>query len=243
MLKGALLFNLWFILPHRPTRDMDLLGAGPDDAEALRATMGAICGVEVDDGMYFDPESIRIEPIREEARYGGGQRMILMGRLGNARCPMQIDIGFGDAVTPGPEEAAYPVLLEEQPAPRLKVYPRATVFAEKLEAIAQLGMANSRMKDYFDLHSLALEGAIDKSILAAALKATFARRGTPLPQAMPIGLTEDFARDASKLAQWNGFLRKNRLEAPALAEVVAEIREFVREPLLGEGPTMKLGPT
>jgi len=229
-LKGALLFDLWFDVPHRPTRDADFLGFGPSDTEALASTIREICGVAVDDGMEYNPASITIEEIREDARYGG-LRVRLLGRLGNARCTVQLDVGYGDAVTPGPEEAVYPTLLEDQPPPRLRVYPRATVVAEKLEAIVSLGMANSRMKDYFDLRALAREGVLDARLLADAIAATFQRRGTTLPMDVPLGLSDEFARDTAKRAQWKAFLGKNRLDAPALDEVIAEVRRFVTEPL------------
>ena len=229
-LKGAMLFDLWFDMPHRPTRDADFLGFGPQDTEALTSTIREICGVVVDDGITFDPDSISIEEIREEARYGG-LRVRLLGWLGNARCTVQLDVGYGDAVTPGPEEAVYPSLLDDQPAPRLRVYPRASVVAEKLEAIVSLGMANSRLKDFFDLRALANEGVLDVELLGDAIAATFQRRGTDVPVEMPLGLSDEFARDATKRAQWKAFLSKNRLDAPSLDEVIAEVRRFVAEPL------------
>ena len=231
-LKGGLLFNLWFDVPHRPTRDADFLGFGPMDIKALAQTMGEICTVEAgtEDGMIFDPGSITIEEIREEIGYGG-VRVKLVGKLGNARCPMQLDIGYGDAVTPGPEEAVYPTLLDDQPAPRLRVYPRATMVAEKLEAIVSLGMANSRMKDYFDLRALAHEGALDGQQLGDAIAATFRSRGTMLPVNMPLGLTDEFALDATKQTQWKAFLNKNKLDAPPLGKVIEEVRNFLTGPL------------
>lgn len=230
-LKGAMLFDLWFDVPHRPTRDADFLGFGPMDIEALAGTIREICGVAVDDGMAYDPGSIVVEEIREDARYGG-LRVRLLGRLGNARCTVQLDVGYGDAVTPGPEEAIYPTLLDELPPPRLRVYPRAAVVAEKLEAIVSLGMANSRMKDYFDLRALAREGALDAELLGDAIAATFQRRGTEVPVEVPLGLSDEFAHDTAKRAQWMAFLGKNRLEAPALEDVIAEVRRFVAEPLV-----------
>jgi hypothetical protein len=229
-LKGALLFDLWFDVPHRPTRDADFLGFGPADIDALASTVREICNVAVDDGMVFDPESMAIEEIREDARYGG-LRVRLVGRLGNARSTVQLDVGYGDAVTPGPEEAIYPTLLDDQPPPRLRVYPRASVVAEKLEAIVSLGMANSRMKDYFDLRALAQEGALDAPQLAEAIAATFKRRGTAVPQGTPLGLSDEFAADAGKRAQWKAFLGKNRLDAPTLAEAIDEIRQFLADSL------------
>ncbi len=229
-LKGALLFDLWFDVPHRPTRDADFLSFGPADAETLASAVREICGIAADDGMAFDPASIKIEEIREQAGYGG-LRVRLVGLLGKARCSVQLDVGYGDAVTPGPEEVVYPTLLDDQPAPRLRAYPRATVVAEKLEAMVGLGMANTRMKDYFDVRALAREGTLDAQLLGDAIAATFTRRRTMLPPGVPLGLSEEFARDAAKLNQWKAFLRKNRLDAPALEEVVAEVRDFLAEPM------------
>jgi len=229
-LKGAMLFNLWFDSPHRPTRDADFLGFGEIDANALRDMVRKVSAIGTDDGMEFDPASVTVEEIREEARYGG-LRVRVLGHLGKARCPLQLDVGYGDVVTPGAEEADYPTLLDDVPIPHLKVYPRATVVAEKLEAIASLGMANSRMKDYYDLHALALEGAIDADLLGDAIAATFGRRRTPLPDDLPVGLTAEFAGDVAKQTQWSAFLGKNRLAGLSLDEVVARISRFVRDPL------------
>lgn len=229
-LKGALLFDLWFDVPHRPTRDADFLGFGSADQAALESVVRDACAVDVPDGMTYEPASMRVREIREDARYAG-LRVTLRGRLKNARCPVQLDIGYGDAVTPGPEEAVYPTLLDDLPAPRLRVYPRETVIAEKLEAIANLGIANSRMKDYFDLRALAREGATDPRILSEAIRVTFERRRTPLPVGMLLGLEDQFARDKVKQAQWNAFLAKNRLEGQAFEVVVREVRAFLDVPL------------
>ncbi|WP_325166827.1 MULTISPECIES: nucleotidyl transferase AbiEii/AbiGii toxin family protein [unclassified Stenotrophomonas] len=130
-----------------------------------------------------------------------GLRMRLQARLGNALCHVQWDVGFGDAVLQAPPECEYPVLLDEFPPPRLRVYPREAVFAEKLEAIAALGIANSRMKDYFDLLALAREGQMARTALVAAISATFERRGTRWTQPVPFGLSEEFADDPHKQAQ------------------------------------------
>jgi len=229
-LKGALLFDLWFDVPHRPTRDADFLGFGSADQDALKSVVRDACTIDVPDGMRYEADSIRVREIREDAHYAG-LRVTLTGTLKNARCPVQLDVGYGDAVTPGPEEAVYPTLLDDLPAPRLKVYPRETVIAEKLEAIATLGIANSRMKDYFDLRALAHEGATDLRILSEAIRATFERRRTPLPVGMLLGLDDQFARDKVKQAQWNAFLGKNRLKGPTLDVVVREVRAFLKVPL------------
>ncbi|MGM0554540.1 MAG: nucleotidyl transferase AbiEii/AbiGii toxin family protein, partial [Pseudomonadota bacterium] len=145
LLKGALLFDLWFDIPHRPTRDADLLGFGAADMPHLEAVFRDVCAVEQDDGIRFQADSVRAEAIRKEASYSG-VRITFIGLLDGARCHTQIDVGFGDAVTPGPDAIELPVILPDMPAPRLRAYPRATVVAEKLEALVSLGIANSRMK-------------------------------------------------------------------------------------------------
>lgn len=225
LLKGALAFALWFNHPHRPTRDADLLGFGSDDADRLMRLFKEVCSIAADDGLQFDPDSIRVQAIREEARYGG-MRVTVNATLDAAKLKLQVDIGFGDAVTPAAIEQTYPVLLDDLPAPKLKIYPRETVCAEKLEAIVILGMANSRMKDYFDLLALAREGALEAGMLEAALARTFHRRQTTIPDEPPIGLSPDFAEDVQKQRQWQGFLDRNRLDAPGLSDVVTQLRVY-----------------
>jgi hypothetical protein len=225
LLKGALVFSLWYDTPRRPTRDADLLGLETLNCEEMAVLFRDIASIPCEDGMSYLPESVRAFEIREEARYGG-IRVDLVGMLGNARCPVQIDIGFGDAVTPDPELVRYPPILEDTPAPVLKAYPRETVLAEKLEAIVSLGMANSRMKDFFDLEMLIQDYPPDRSLAAEALRRTFQRRGTPIPASLPVGLSEEFARDRTKQIQWKAFLTKNKLEAPALDKVVKILRGF-----------------
>ncbi|MDI9272876.1 nucleotidyl transferase AbiEii/AbiGii toxin family protein [Stenotrophomonas sp. PFBMAA-4] len=227
LLKGAMLFAIWFDVPHRPTRDADFLGYGRTDPAHLTRIVHDLCAMELDDGLHFDAASTVIDPIREGSTYQG-LRMRLQARLGNALCHVQWDVGFGDAVLQAPPECEYPVLLDEFPPPRLRVYPREAVFAEKLEAIAALGIANSRMKDYFDLLALAREGQMARPALVATISATFERRGTRWTQPVPFGLSEEFADDPHKQAQWTAFLRRNRLHAESLDAVVKEISAFVR---------------
>jgi hypothetical protein len=230
LLKGALLFHLWFDVPHRPTRDADFLGFLPEDVETLRRAVQEICAIESDDAMAFHPDAMSIEEIREDARYGG-LRVRLPGHLGESRCAVQLDVGYGDVVTPGWQEMTLPTLLEGLPGPRLRTYPRETVLSEKLEAIVSLGMANSRMKDFYDIRALILEGALDPVVLPLAIAATFDRRGTPVPDGIALGLSDEFALDAARQALWKAFLGKNRLDAPALPEVVAQIRDFLATPM------------
>jgi len=224
LLKGALLFSLWYDQPHRPTRDADLLGFGPHDIDTAVSAFREISEILVDDGIAFDPISVKGSLIRKDAGYGG-VRIDLRALLDGARITLQVDIGFGDAVTPAPESVSYPVLLDDLPAPQLRSYPKYTVVAEKFHAVCLLGMANTRMKDYFDLWVLLTEGALESSELHRAVQATFARRQLPVPATVPSGLSDTFALNAVKRAQWAAFLKKNRLDAVDLVEVVNLLRD------------------
>ena len=230
ILKGALLFTLWYDMPHRATRDADLLGFGPSDKESVADMFRDIAAVAADDGIVFDPASVVVEDIRKSDGYGG-VRVLLTGLLANARCHTQVDVGFGDAVTPGPKDAVYPVLLDDLPAPHLRTYPNYTVVAEKLHAIAVLGMTNTRLKDYLDLSVLLERENLNLPTLATAIAATFRRRGTELPTDLPIGLSDEFAFDSTRMALWHAFLKKNDLPPQALADVVAALRAALRPAL------------
>lgn len=223
LLKGALLFTLWYDMPHRATRDADLLGFGASDLVSVAETFHDIAAVAVDDGIAFDPASVTVEEIRKETGYGG-VRVIIAGELAKARCKTQIDVGFGDAVTPAPVDSVYPVLLNDLPAPHLRAYPTYTVIAEKLHAIALLGMTNSRLKDYFDLSVLLERETLGTELLAKAIKATFERRGMSVPNAIPIGLTNEFAHDSSRQSLWLAFLKKNELPPEPLPAIVERLR-------------------
>lgn len=224
VLKGALLLLAWLGETLRPTRDADLLGFGELTDEELLAIFREVCDVAVEaDAATFDAGSVRVAPIREGDAYGG-RRITVRGRIGTARVSVQVDIGVGDAVTPAPKWLEYPSLLGF-PSPRLRAYPRETVLAEKLHAMALLGTRNSRLKDYFDVHALLREGELDEGLLARAIAATFERRRTALPEGVPAGLSDAFSGDAGRQAQWRAFLSKNRLQGPSLIEVVDELRD------------------
>lgn len=186
LLKGALLFTLWYDMPHRATRDADLLGFGASDLASVAQAFRDIAAIPVADGIEFDPASVVAEEIRKDA--------------------------------------TYPVLLADLPAPRLRTYPVYTVIAEKFHAIALLGMANTRMKDYFDLSVLLARETLDAGLLASAIRATFERRGMEVPTHMPTGLTEEFSDDATRQALWRAFLRKNDLAQEPLEAVVHRLR-------------------
>lgn len=229
LLKGAMLFRIWTENSHRPTRDLDLLGTGPAEADELAAIFREICSTPVEpDGLEFLEDSVKASPIREEAVYGG-IRVNTEARLGNVRVHVQTDVGFGDAVTPEPLEIEFPGLLDF-PTPRLRSYPIYTVVAEKLEAMVLLGEANSRMKDFYDLWFLSRNFEFDGETLISAIRATFGRRKTPLPAQLPTALHDEFAE--RKSVQWDAFQRKNRLGPTSLFEAISKIREFAEAPLL-----------
>lgn len=227
LLKGALLFDLWFDVPHRPTHDADFLCFGSSDFQHIAQIFRNICAINVEDGAIFVEKTVQAKEIRKEANYAG-VRVTLTCTIGGARVAVQCDIGFGDAVTPEPEHVSYPTILHDLNAPLLRVYPRYTVVAEKLEALTKLGIANSRMKDYFDLWILMKHSEFDGETLRRAIFATHQRRGTDISGELPFGLTNAFAEDVQKQTQWNAFLNKNRLDRLAFTSMVADLAEFFR---------------
>jgi predicted nucleotidyltransferase component of viral defense system len=234
VLKGAMLFAIWEGSPHRPTQDVDLLGFGDPSPDRMTSVFREVCETAVeDDGIVFVPESVTAQQIRTAEEYGG-IRVHLSASLGGAAIRVQADIAFGDVVTPASSESNYPTLLPNQPVPHLRVYPRETVVAEKLEAIAKLGMLNTRFKDYYDLKYLADRFGFDGATLARAISATFKRRATAIPPALPAGLSPAFGGDPVKQTQWAAFRRRQAIttDLPDLPGVVTEINKFVESPLL-----------
>lgn len=177
--------------------------------------------MSTDDGLAYDTESLAAELIREDQHYGG-VRLRTTAALAGACIPIVIDIGFGDATEPGLENIDLPVLLN-MPAPHLLAYPPETVIAEKFEAMIKLGLANSRLKDYYDVWALLTTRELDDQRLAKAITATFERRGTTLPSGTPDALTAAFALNDGRKSQWLAFMRNVEREAPALEVVVAEL--------------------
>lgn len=232
VLKGAALFTVWTGKPHRATRDLDLLGFGDPGVGNVRAAITEVLTLDVaDDGVRFDLDSLTVGLIREEQEYGG-VRVDVIARVTAAQVRLQVDVGFGDAITPEAAVVEFPALLDF-PAPRLRAYPRETVVAEKLDAMAQLGLANSRMKDVYDVAVLARDFDFEGDLLTRAIRATFERRKTPLPITVPVALTSTFADDATKKTQWSGFVRKAGVrDAGSLAEAVAAVAAFGERPLM-----------
>jgi predicted nucleotidyltransferase component of viral defense system len=231
VLKGAVLFRLWTGELHRPTRDLDLLGKGDHSLEHLGAAFRAVCTQPVeDDGVVFRPEDVRAERIKEDQDYEG-VRVHCTARVGQARIDLHVDVGFGDVVTPQAERVEFPVILDF-PAPILRAYPRETAVAEKFQAMVALGIANSRMKDFYDLWVLAKGFPFDGATLSQAIRATFRRRKTALPAEPPLALTAEFGTDAGKVTQWQAFVRKSKLDVSgaSLKEVCAFLNGFLMPP-------------
>jgi predicted nucleotidyltransferase component of viral defense system len=230
VLKGAMLLPMWGGDLYRATRDVDLAGYMPDDADAVTATFRDLCAVaSPDDGMTFVPESVRVEPIRESGQYHG-LRVKLVAQLGNARLTLQVDVGFGDAIVPPATDGEYPTLLDGA-APRIRAYPPETVIAEKLHAMVTLGTVNTRYKDFYDVYSLSRSLSFDGAILRQATIATFARRGTELTDARPVSLGPGYYADTGRQAGWQRYLNRS-----ALAGVPADFS------LIGEANLLFLGP-
>ena len=228
VLKGALMLAAWCGAGSRPTMDIDFEGRTANDPDAIAAAVKAACMTAVeDDGMVFAPASVKATRIMEEAGYSG-VRVRLRGRLGNARVALQIDVGFGDIVVPGPKKISYPALLDF-PAPKLRGYSKESTIAEKFHAMAQLGILNSRMKDFYDIWFLSRSFDFQGTVLAKAIAKTFANRSTSLPAA-PAVFDQAFAKDKVKTTQWRAFLDKSKLDdsLEQFAEVVSGIRGFLQ---------------
>jgi predicted nucleotidyltransferase component of viral defense system len=228
ILKGALLFAYWTGTPHRPTRDMDLLGHGSPEIAVLEEVFRDLCKIEVEpDGLEFQPDSVKGERIKDEEEYEG-VRLHMTALLEKTRVTLQVDVGFGDRIVPGPQDIDFPTLLDF-PAPHLKSYTRESMVSEKFEAMVKLGMLNTRMKDFFDVWSASQEFSFDGPTLCNAVKTTFDTRGTKVPKERPLALTPEFYDDQQKNAQWKAFLNKAKLnaEGKSLPEIANALRKFL----------------
>lgn len=223
VLKGAMLLTSWFADPLRPTQDLDLLGFGNSDADAMLAVFREVCAVEVEDGVTFNVGGLIVEPIREELEYGG-LRLKTHATIDEARIRVVVDVGFGDAVEP--TEMDLPVLLD-LPAPRLRAYPPETVIAEKFQAMVVLGRANSRMKDFYDIWVLSRSNEFTDDVLTRAIRATFDRRQTDIPADAPDCLTPAFAADSAKRQQWASFVADVVAKPGSLGDVIATLEAFL----------------
>lgn len=224
-----MLYAIWESAPRRPTRDVDFLGFGdPTPASVEQMIRDVVTTAVEPDGLAFDLASIRAERIRGTQTYHG-VRVRLTARLAGARIPLQVDVGFGDAVVPDPQLVHYPAMLEFE-APRLRAYAPEPVVAEKLHALVTLGMANSRMKDFYDLWAISDRLRFEGRVLRRSIEATFDRRRTQLTSSTPLALTSEFSGDRTKQTQWRVFLTRSGLVAPDLIVVVDRLARFLVPP-------------
>ena len=233
-----MMFVAWDGKLHRPTQDVDLLGYGNPGVGEVAQRIREICAESVDDGIVFDLEAIRSEKIREDAEYEG-VRVRVPTSLGRRSCvAAEIDIGFGDLVEPTPARLAFPVLLPLDP-PMVLGYPPETVIGEKFQAMVVLGIGNSRMKDFFDIWTLAKTHNFRLQSLRRSVRETFERRRTPLPTATQLAFSKSFLLDENKQTQWKAFGNRSGLELPSLLSAGVAIEEFIM-PLLGaeDGPDL-----
>ena len=229
ILKGGTMFVVWQKgLVGRPTMDADMEFRGGGTPEELRRIFAEIMSIPMEDAIRFDFELLNAGYIREDDRYGG-VRVTTVAYMGNAKIPVQVDVGIGDAITPTARVSEYPLLLPTLPHAKMRMYPPETSVAEKLETLVKRGVENSRMKDFYDLKVLFEIFDFDKAVLQSAVRRTFERRRTPMPSGLPTALTDEFASNGKKLAQWKGFCRKSRIEAIPLSEVLARVAEKVDE--------------
>lgn len=229
VLKGALLLRAWDAPGNRPTMDIDLLGFSHNDINNIAEIVKSICGIEsINDGLKFNAASVVSKPIKKDADYEGA-RIRFQGKLGNAKIPMQIDVGFGDSVYPGIVNLDYPTLLEF-PAPELRGYPRESVIAEKVEAMVKLGRLNSRLKDFYDVQLLARQFDFDGESLYFAIEKTFMNRGTP-----PVifeNMAAEILKNPNLELQWSGFLKMTGITAQDSFAQVLEMMETFLKPVL-----------
>ncbi len=231
ILKGALLFRLWDGAPHRATRDVDLLGHGEHSVARFEGLFQKLCqlAIEPPDGIEWDKDALSVEEKREDEEYPG-LRVFLTGYLAEAKLKLQCDIGFGDAVTPGPVLITFPALLGLPPA-RLRAYNPETAIAEKTQIMVRQELRNSRVKDYWDIWTLSQHLSFQGPVLCQALAATFSRRRTPIPGEPPPGLLPAFAQDRMKRQQWQAFLVRSGVPPLDLGEVVGALNNFLWPPL------------
>lgn len=228
ILKGATLFTIWYGEPHRATKDLDFLSFGTNEILGIEGIFKAVCQQAYEeDGLEFFPETVKGEKIKEEQEYEG-VRLKIKGKLSSAKIAVQIDIGFGDVITPKPQLVNFRSVLDF-PSIQLNVYPPETVIAEKFQAMVALGIGNSRLKDFYDIWFLAQRFPFQGLMLCKAMKATFERRKTPLPTEEPLALGSEFSENAKKQEQWKGFITKGqlRVDSRTLSNTVTSLKQFL----------------
>lgn len=209
ILKGGLAFMSFDAAFPRATRDIDLLGHGDHSQAHLETVVRDICRIPIhpDDALTFELDSIKSETILEQNDYSG-VRLKLVGMLIRSRIPLQIDVGYGDAVHPPATQITYPVLLAGQPEPTLRAYPLETMLAEKIHIITSLDLFNSRLKDFYDLWFVSERHMVDGAQLVETVQQTFARRGTEVPDGFRDHFFAEFYQE--RAVQWTGLQKRIR---------------------------------
>ncbi len=226
VLKGGMLVTLWTTNPSRFTRDVDFLGFGENDETTLKAIFAEILAIDAGDGLIFDTVNLESAAIREDQIYGG-IRLKTTACIGKTNLPITIDIGFGDAMADPEYTIDYPSLLD-LPIGTIRAYSPATVMAEKFQALVSLGLANGRMKDFYDLWEIPRSTKITEGDLLASIAATFARRETKVPDERPVALTPAFTEDPLKQQQWQTYSASIDLEGVNLISVTDAIWDVLR---------------
>lgn len=241
ILKGATLFKVWNGEPHRATKDLDFLSFGNNEVEYIEKVFQEICLINCEEnGIIFLSESIKAQVIKEDQQYEG-VRVEIIGKLGTNQCKLQVDIGFGDVVTPNPQEELINTILPDTPKPKLIIYPRETVIAEKFQAMVDLGIKNSRLKDFYDIWFLCKDFEFQGDLLCQAIGNTFKRRKTEIPIKEPLAFTQEFTNNPQKSKEWAAFLNKIKKGNPQLAfdEVVTVIKSFIMPPCIASAKNEK----
>ncbi|MCB1359073.1 MAG: nucleotidyl transferase AbiEii/AbiGii toxin family protein [Maritimibacter sp.] len=236
VLKGGMLVTLWTKDRGRFTRDIDFLSFGAEDEATLKKTIAEILAIDAEDGLIFDDGSLSAAPIREDQVYGG-MRLKTVAYLEKTRIPITIDVGFGDALGNPEYTLDYGSLLDF-PSALVRAYSPETVIAEKFQAVVALGVVNGRMKDYYDQWALPKAVVLDLDDLQASIEKTFERRQTDVPQERPPGLSQAFANDVTKAAQWRAYSEATEIEGMSLAQVVDDIWAML-EPVCVRAGTAK----
>lgn len=222
------MIQVWSHEMARATHDVDFLSRMKNDLDGIARALKIICETapEIDDGLHFSSDTIRLERIQEQEGYEG-VRAFLIAQLAQAKIPIQIDIGFGDPVVPPPSNINYPTLLDF-PAPKITGYPRESAIAEKIHAMVRFGVLNSRMKDFYDIWLLARSFEFDGDVLHTAIKKTFVANETDLNSDID-DLLKNLKSDSEKQKQWSAFLRRIRVTVtpPRFSNVISSIEKFL----------------
>jgi hypothetical protein len=224
VVKGAVMLRVWDAAVARPTRDIDFLGRIENTPEAIRDIVAECLSIQLDDGLSFESE-IHAEPITVEDRYPG-VRAKVAGDLGGARFVLRLDVGIDDAVVPDPAWVDYPVLLQDQ-VPRILAYQPATAIAEKFQAMIEIGLANSRMKDYHDIWMLLRALEFHGQDLADAIRATFQRRDTALPSEIPAELTREYTWQPETSRMWDTYRKGLSVSLSDLPEDLQDVADAI----------------